>query len=249
MTCGAGNIIDGVKHTASRVAEDLVEKASRDLSGASRHGVDASYDAGHPYHLTLHTDTHVFPGLAQYASVGVHFNVPLVLASTALVALGGVLLFSQLWENVWRQKIFGEELDDAATRTRVLCGVDVSAYAIFDDAKVVRAGAFAEWWHHGQLRNSGEPYVVHCVEAARITAALLPPDVNGKKKYVDAVVACILHDVVDDTECAIEDVEAEFGSTVAKLVTDVSKLGNVSQILRRKQRRTKTAAGWTPRSS
>ncbi|EEH60167.1 uncharacterized protein MICPUCDRAFT_12650, partial [Micromonas pusilla CCMP1545] len=80
--------------------------------------------------------------------------------------------------------------------------------------------------HHGQFRNSGEPYVVHCVEAARIMAALLPPDVNGKKKYVDAVVACILHDVVDDTECAIEDVEAEFGSTVAKLVTDVSKLGN-----------------------
>ena len=185
---------------------------------------------------TIHTDTHVFPGLDQYASVGVHFNIPVVLASTALVTSAGVLLVSQLWERVWKERVFPDEAAAAEKHPTVLCGVDCSAYPVFSEAKVVRAAAFAERWHHGQFRRSGEPYVTHSIEAAVILAAMLPANVSGRK-YVDAIVACILHDVVDDTDCELDDVEAEFGSFVAKLVSDVSTLGKLPQILRRSQRR------------
>jgi hypothetical protein len=133
------------------------------------------------------------------------------------------------------RNLYRYSLEEPETEPNVLCGVDCSAYPIFSNARVLRAAAFAERWHHGQYRRSGQPYVTHCVEAARILAALLPPTAESRK-YVDAVVACILHDVVDDTECDIEDVRGEFGSRVAKLVSDVSTLGKLPEILRRYQR-------------
>jgi (p)ppGpp synthase/HD superfamily hydrolase len=96
-----------------------------------------------------------------------------------------------------------------------VCGVDCSAYTIFCDGKVLRAAAFAAKWHQGQFRRSGEPYVTHCIEAALILAALLPSDADSRR-YVNAVVACILHDVVDDTLCQIEDVRVGTGENNAR---------------------------------
>jgi hypothetical protein len=196
-----------------------------------------------PYEVRLHTDTHLFPGLAQYDAIGAHFNVPAVLLATALTTGVGVVLASQLWERSFRQIVFPEEAAEERRRNApplTLCGVDCSAYPIFGDATVKRAVNFAARWHHGQYRRTGEPYVTHCVEAALILAAMLPTTPDGapaKKKYVDAVAACVLHDVVDDTECDLEDVRAAFGDTVATLVADVSTLGKLPQILRRSQRR------------
>lgn len=196
----------------------------------------------HPYTLHLHTDTHFFPGLANYDAVGFHVNVLAVLAAAGIFfPVAGLLLVSQLWERVGKELVFGKDPEDDpdADDVIVLCGVDCSAYPIFRHPKIVRAALFAERWHHGQYRRSGEPYVTHCVEAARILAALLPQRAaeRGERKYVDAVAACILHDVVDDTECDVEDVRAQFGGRVAKLVQDVSTLGKLPQILRRYQRR------------
>ena len=196
----------------------------------------------HPYTLHLHTDTHFFPGLANYDAVGFHVNVLAVLAAAGIFfPVAGLLLVSQLWERVGKELVFGKDPEDDpdADDAIVLCGVDCSAYPIFRHPKIVRAALFAERWHHGQYRRSGEPYVTHCVEAARILAALLPQRAaeRGERKYVDAVAACILHDVVDDTECDVEDVRAQFGGRVAKLVQDVSTLGKLPQILRRYQRR------------
>ena len=196
-----------------------------------------------PYEVRMHTDTHVFPGLAQYDAIGAHFNVPAVLAATAVTTGVGVLLASQLWERSFRALVFPEEAAEERRRNApplTLCGVDCSAYPIFGDATVQRAVTFAARWHHGQYRRTGETYVTHCVESALILAAMLPttaPGAAAKKKYVDAVAACVLHDVVDDTECELEDVRAAFGDTVATLVADVSTLGKLPQILRRSQRR------------
>ena len=86
----------------------------------------------------------------------------------------GVLLVSQLWERVWKERVFPDEAAAAEKPPTVLCGVDCSAYPVFSEAKVVRAAAFAERWHHGQFRRSGEPYVTHSIEAAVILAAMLP---------------------------------------------------------------------------
>lgn len=189
-----------------------------------------------PETFSFHTTrVQTFPGLQNYESLGFHFNIPVVLAATGvLFPMSALLLFSHLWERVWKETVFGAE--EPEREPIVLCGVDCSAYPIFASPRVVKAVAFAERWHHGQHRRSGEPYVTHCIEAARILAALLPASAESRK-YVDTVVACILHDVVDDTECEIDDVEAAFGSRVAKLVSDVSTLGKLPQILRRYQRR------------
>ncbi|MCW1985101.1 UNVERIFIED_ORG: (p)ppGpp synthase/HD superfamily hydrolase [Sphingomonas sp. R1F5B] len=84
---------------------------------------------------------------------------------------------------------------------------------------VLDACAFATRMHGNQQRKySGEPYVLHCLEVARIVA-----DVGGTPAMI---AAALLHDVVEDTEASIEDVQARFGEEIAQGVawlTDVSR--------------------------
>jgi RelA/SpoT family (p)ppGpp synthetase len=73
--------------------------------------------------------------------------------------------------------------------------------------------------HDGQMRASGEPYVVHCVEVARMLAEL------GLDYHT--VAAGLLHDIVEDTEWTVEDVRRRFDSEVARLVDGVTKLAYI----------------------
>lgn len=82
-----------------------------------------------------------------------------------------------------------------------------------------KAYAFAEHAHEGQLRYSGEPYIIHPVEAARILLTLNPD--------MTTLQACLLHDVTEDTDARIEDIEKEFGTEVASLVEGMEKLAVV----------------------
>ncbi len=75
----------------------------------------------------------------------------------------------------------------------------------------------AEAAHHGQLRQSGEPYVTHPLAVAGILVDRLEPD-------VDALCAALLHDVVEDTDVSLDDIETRFGGDVARIVDGVSKL-------------------------
>jgi guanosine-3',5'-bis(diphosphate) 3'-pyrophosphohydrolase len=79
-----------------------------------------------------------------------------------------------------------------------------------------RAFELAVEAHEGQLRASGEPYVTHPIAAARLVADLGIDPI--------AVQAALLHDVPEDTDYSLEDVEARFGSEVANLVDGVTKL-------------------------
>jgi GTP pyrophosphokinase len=81
---------------------------------------------------------------------------------------------------------------------------------------VVAAYEFARDAHAGQTRLSGEPYVTHCVEVARIVSEL----------GLDATsaAAALLHDTVEDTSVTLEDIEARFGPSVAAIVDGVTKL-------------------------
>lgn len=115
----------------------------------------------------------------------------------------------------------------------ILDGVDVTGYPIFNDAKVQKAIAFARKAHHGQLRKTGEPYLTHCIHTGRIIAVLVP---SSGKRAVDTVVAGILHDVVDDTSESLHNIEEMFGKDVAKLVSGVSRLSYINQLLRRHRR-------------
>jgi GTP pyrophosphokinase len=73
--------------------------------------------------------------------------------------------------------------------------------------------------HDGQMRASGEPYVIHCVEVARMLSEL--------GLDYQAVVAGLLHDVVEDTDWTIADVRERFDPEVAKLVDGVTKLAYI----------------------
>jgi len=81
---------------------------------------------------------------------------------------------------------------------------------------VARAYEFGALAHEGQKRMSGEPYISHPVAVAQCLA-----DMHMDSQ---AITAAILHDVVEDTETPISELEQQFGSEVAALVDGVSKL-------------------------
>ena len=83
------------------------------------------------------------------------------------------------------------------------------------------AAAFqrAEQAHSGQKRKSGAPYFTHCVAVASILAEM--------KMDAETIAAGLLHDVAEDSDVSINDLRAEFGSTIAMLVDGVTKLKNL----------------------
>lgn len=82
--------------------------------------------------------------------------------------------------------------------------------------KIYQAYLFSASAHEGQTRLSGEPYIYHPISVARVLAEI----------HMDAqtIQAAILHDVIEDTETAKEQIKNEFGNEVAELVDGVSKL-------------------------
>ena len=92
-------------------------------------------------------------------------------------------------------------------------------YTGADRELVERAYAFADEAHRGHLRKSGEPYIIHPVATASILA--------GMQLDREAIVAALLHDVPEDTDRTLEEIEREFGSTIARIVDGVTKLGRI----------------------
>lgn len=86
-----------------------------------------------------------------------------------------------------------------------------------DYKQIEKALEFAESKHNGQKRLSGEDYIIHPISVAQI---LLEWDMDR-----DTIVAGLLHDVAEDTETDLKDVEKEFGKEVALLVDGVTKIG------------------------
>lgn len=88
-----------------------------------------------------------------------------------------------------------------------------------DIEKVKKAYNFAKSAHEGQLRNSGEGFIIHPVNVAMILA-----DINMD---VSTIIAGLLHDVIEDTENSYNLVKEEFGEEVANLVDGVTKLKKI----------------------
>ncbi|MDQ7037419.1 MAG: HD domain-containing protein [Anaerolineae bacterium] len=88
-----------------------------------------------------------------------------------------------------------------------------------DRSIIERAYYRAETAHETQKRKSGEPYFIHCVAVASILAEL--------RLDAEVIAAGLLHDVVEDTPTTTEELRAEFGTTIAKLVDGVTKLTNL----------------------
>ncbi len=73
--------------------------------------------------------------------------------------------------------------------------------------------------HRPQRRKSGEPFIAHPVEVAKICA--------GMRLDTEAVVAALLHDTVEDTAAELEEIESRYGTTVRLLVDGVTKLDGI----------------------
>lgn len=100
-----------------------------------------------------------------------------------------------------------------------LCAI-LEGYLELDQvAEVYRAYLFGAEAHEGQKRLSGEPYIYHPLAVARILAEM--------RMDAPSLVAAILHDVIEDTPTAKEQIAERFGQEVAELVDGVSKLTNI----------------------
>jgi GTP diphosphokinase / guanosine-3',5'-bis(diphosphate) 3'-diphosphatase len=100
-------------------------------------------------------------------------------------------------------------------------------YPQADLTPVSSAFEFAHDAHAEQKRASGEPYVTHPLAVARILAELGLDPV--------AVTAALLHDIPEDTEYSLTDVEERFGADVARLVNGVTKLSKFSTLSHEQQ--------------
>ena len=97
----------------------------------------------------------------------------------------------------------------------------VRKYHPSDDISMIeRAYQVAKTAHEGQLRKSGEPYIIH-----PLCVAIILADLELDK---ETIVAGILHDAVEDTIMTTEEITEQFGAEVALLVDGVTKLGQLS---------------------
>ena len=90
-----------------------------------------------------------------------------------------------------------------------------------DTKLILKAYNYANDNHKGQLRKSGEPYIIHPLQVAYILATIELDE--------STICAALLHDVVEDTEITHQDIINEFGQEIADMVEGVTKLGKLQQ--------------------
>src|ERR1700716_563639 len=96
----------------------------------------------------------------------------------------------------------------------------VRAYSPRADVELLRrACVFSAFEHRGQVRHSGEPYLIHPLAVADVLADM--------KLDAVAVAAGLLHDVVEDTLTTIERIQELFGPEVAHVVEGVTKISAI----------------------
>ncbi|MGA2219571.1 MAG: HD domain-containing protein [Terracidiphilus sp.] len=88
-----------------------------------------------------------------------------------------------------------------------------------DTSLIRKAWHFCVKHHEGQMRASGEPYIIHPLEVAEVLAEM--------KLDATAIAAGLLHDSVEDTPATSEEVAREFGDQVAHIVEGVTKIDKI----------------------
>ncbi|MDO5125933.1 MAG: bifunctional (p)ppGpp synthetase/guanosine-3',5'-bis(diphosphate) 3'-pyrophosphohydrolase [Ruminococcus sp.] len=125
-------------------------------------------------------------------------------------------------------------MSDACLAPQTNCTIDTLIQKIlvgekqYDLSKIVSAYELAEKYHHGQKRESGEPYITHPLAVAYI---LLELGID-----TDTICSALLHDVVEDTECTLDELQKSFGTDVAMLVNGVTKLKQVETFTKDEQK-------------
>ncbi|AIQ14045.1 RelA/SpoT family protein [Paenibacillus durus] len=88
-----------------------------------------------------------------------------------------------------------------------------------DLPRIQEAYEFADQAHQGQVRKSGEPYILHPLAVADIVVSM--------QMDVISIIAALLHDVVEDTTVSLEQIREKFGDTCAMLVDGLTKLERI----------------------
>lgn len=88
-----------------------------------------------------------------------------------------------------------------------------------DVSVIIKALEYATKAHENQYRKSGEKYITHPIEVAKILAEL--------ELDVETISAGLLHDVIEDTEITYDDIKRDFGENIAELTNGVTKLGKI----------------------
>jgi len=156
-----------------------------------------------------------------------------ILMATFSWMLAGAVISSAkfIWDRFGHDLVFPN--DPKCAERVILHGVDLTGYSLLTSDVGRKAIAFAAEKHAGQTRMTGQPYVSHCVETGRIVCCLVP---SQGQRAQDTVVAGVLHDVIDDTDCTMGELEAHFGAEVAEMVGLVTRMSQVNQQLRRHRR-------------
>ncbi|MCI8658433.1 MAG: bifunctional (p)ppGpp synthetase/guanosine-3',5'-bis(diphosphate) 3'-pyrophosphohydrolase [Oscillospiraceae bacterium] len=96
----------------------------------------------------------------------------------------------------------------------------IRGYNISADLTQIRAAYEYAREHHGeQMRRDGSPYITHPIHVAQIVAEM--------RLDSESIIAALLHDCIEDTDCTYEDIAKRFGVTVADIVDGVTKLTRV----------------------
>jgi GTP pyrophosphokinase len=113
------------------------------------------------------------------------------------------------------------ELDEEALNERFETLLrHVQANRPSEDVSLIRkAWKFCVQHHQGQMRASGEPYIIHPLEVAEVLAEM--------RMDATAIAAGLLHDSVEDTPATNEEIAAEFGDQVAHIVEGVTKIDKI----------------------
>ena len=112
-----------------------------------------------------------------------------------------------MYENSGVEKVYLDKVEEIFTHHEDERGILTQAFE------------FALNAHSGQLRKSGEPYIIHPISVAYI--------IDEWGFDTESIMAGFLHDTVEDTDVTYQDVEGRFGKSVADLVDGVTKLGHV----------------------
>ena len=115
-----------------------------------------------------------------------------------------------------------EENKEIAKRYKGLLKGAYQTFTDTDKKEIRKAFDLALEAHSSQRRKTGEPYIFHPIAVAKIVAYEIGLDTTS-------IVAALLHDVVEDTEYTLEDIERLFGENVARIVNGLTKISHLKK--------------------
>jgi len=115
-----------------------------------------------------------------------------------------------------------EENKEIARRYKDLLKGAYQTFTSSDKKEIRKAFDVALEAHKKQRRKTGEPYIFHPIAVAKIVAYEIGLDTTS-------IVAALLHDVVEDTDYTVEDIERLFGENVARIVSGLTKISHLNK--------------------